>query len=74
MIQIFAAMSAIQAIESAQSLAMALDRTRDVFMRDLLVLVVRVPLVLAGMALGAATGIGALIGIVIGSSAASKPW
>lgn len=70
-IQIFAAMSAIQAIESAQSLAMALDRTRDVFMRDLLVLVVRVPLVLAGMALGAATGIGALIGIVIGSSAAS---
>lgn len=70
-IQIFAVMSAIQASESVRSLAMALDRTRDVFMRDLLVLLARVLLVLAGMAAGAASGAGALIGLVMGSSIAS---
>jgi O-antigen/teichoic acid export membrane protein len=70
-IQIFAAMSALQASESVQPLAMALDRTRDIFRRDALVLVIRIPLVLAGLAVGAATQMGALMGIVIGSSVAS---
>lgn len=70
-IQIFAAMSALQASEGAQPLAMALDRTREVFRRDALVLIIRIPLVFAGLAIGAATQMGPLIGIVIGSSAAS---
>jgi O-antigen/teichoic acid export membrane protein len=70
-IQIFAVLSALKASEGVQSLAMALDRTRDVFRRDALVLLIRIPLVLAGVAAGAATQMGALIGIVIGSSAAS---
>jgi O-antigen/teichoic acid export membrane protein len=70
-IQIFAAMSALQASESVQPLAMALNRTRDLFRRDMQVLLIRIPLVLAGLAAGAATQIGVLMGIVIGSSAAS---
>ena len=70
-IQIFAAMSAIQACESVQPLAMALDRTHLVFRRDVQVFLVRIPLVLAGLALGAASGAGALMGIVIGAAAGS---
>jgi O-antigen/teichoic acid export membrane protein len=70
-IQIFAAISALQASETVQPLAMALDRTRTVFRRDLQVLLIRIPLVLAGLALGAVTPLGSLMGIVIGSAAAS---
>lgn len=70
-IQVFAAMSALQASEGVQPLAMALDRTRDVFRRDTQILLIRIPLVLAGLTVGAATELGALMGIVIGSSAAS---
>lgn len=70
-IQVFAAMSAIQACESVQPLAMALDRTHRVFRRDMQVFLVRIPLVLAGLTLGAANGLTALMGIVLGSAAGS---
>lgn len=70
-IQVLAAMSAIQACESVQPLAMALDRTRDVFRRDAQVLLIRIPLVLAGLALGAKTALTEIMGIVIGAAAGS---
>lgn len=70
-IQVFAGMSAIQACESVQPLAMALDRTHRVFRRDMQVFLVRIPLILAGLTLGPAIGLSALMGIVLGAAAGS---
>lgn len=70
-IQALVILSALQVIESSQALAMALDRTREVFRRDARVFVIRIPIVLAGLLAGSATELGALMGIVVGRAISS---
>jgi len=70
-IQVLAILSALQMSESSQPLAMALDRTREVFKRDFRVFVIRIPIVLAGLVAGTATDLGALMGMVAGRAVSS---
>lgn len=70
-IQALVILSALQTVESSQALAMALDRTREVFRRDARVFAIRIPIVLAGLIAGTATELGALMGIVAGRAVSS---
>jgi O-antigen/teichoic acid export membrane protein len=65
-IQILALLSALEVSESSQPLAMALNRTKDVFRRDARVFLIRIPLVVMGLFIGISTELGALMGIVVG--------
>lgn len=70
-VQILAFISAFQVIESSQQLAMSLGKTNRIFSRDLRVLVIRFPLMIAGLALGQATALGPILGLIYGRAAAS---
>jgi O-antigen/teichoic acid export membrane protein len=70
-IQVLAISSALRAIESSQPLAMALNRTKEVFRRDARMFVIRIPVVLAGLVVGTATELGVLMGMVAGRAIAS---
>jgi len=70
-IQVLVILSALQVTESSQSLAMALDRTKEVFKRDMRVFAIRLPIVLAGLFIGTATELGALMGLVAGKALSS---
>ncbi|MEQ5788457.1 lipopolysaccharide biosynthesis protein [Erythrobacter sp. NFXS35] len=68
--QAIAILSAVQQWESSQPLGMALGATKSLFKRDMRVLAVRLPLVVAGLLIGQATPVGALVGVLAGRVAA----
>lgn len=70
-IQVLAISSALRAIEISQPLAMALNRTKEVFRRDARMFVIRIPVVLAGLVDGTATELGVLMEMVAGRAIAS---
>ncbi|MEQ5786472.1 lipopolysaccharide biosynthesis protein [Erythrobacter sp. NFXS35] len=70
-IQVLVILSALQVSESSQPLAMALDRTKEVFKRDMRVFMIRIPIVFAGLIAGMATDFGALMGMVAGRALSS---
>lgn len=65
-IQVLVILSALQVSESSQPLAMALDRTKEVFRRDIRVFVIRIPIVIVCLFAGMATELGALMGMILG--------
>jgi PST family polysaccharide transporter len=75
-LQVVAAFSILSLIESSEPLAMALGRTRAIAMRDMRVAMLRVPLMGAGLALGLATPVGPVMGVVYGRalSTAMNLW
>lgn len=70
-IQAIALLSAFNQLENSFPLAMSLGRTKAVFQRDLRVFAVRLPLVILGLLIGQATALGAIMGVVLGRSAAT---
>ncbi|UVI39559.1 lipopolysaccharide biosynthesis protein [Qipengyuania spongiae] len=70
-LQVLSVTAALEIMENTNALAMALDRTKDLFMRNLRVFFVRIPLIVAGALAGDRIGIGIVMGVVIGRSAAS---
>jgi PST family polysaccharide transporter len=70
-IQAIALLSAVNQLENSHPLAMSLGRTKSVFERDARVFAIRLPLVIVGLAVGQATALGALMGVVLGRAAAT---
>lgn len=70
-IQALTLVAAFQAVEGSQPLAMAVGRTRDIYLRELRVLFVRVPLMLGGLWIGQQTMVGAIMGVIYGRALAS---
>lgn len=70
-IQILVILSVFQVCESSQSLAVALDRTREVFKLDVRVFIIRIPIIVIGLVVGHATEVGALLGVIIGRAISS---
>lgn len=67
MLQMLVLASGIQRCQSVHPIAMATGNTKSLFHRDLRALVVRLPLIVLGMIVGANFGIGILIGAVTGN-------
>ncbi len=65
-IQFLAVTAAFQRTNELYALAMATGRTDALFRRDLRGLCIRVPLVVGGLALGPAAGLGSLVGALAG--------
>jgi len=70
-IQAIALLSALNQLENSHPLAMSLGRTKSVFERDLRVFAIRLPLVIGGLLIGQASALGAIMGVVLGRSAAT---
>ena len=70
-VQVLAVVSAFQAIETSQPLAMSLGRTKRIFTRELRVFLIRVPLVILGLIIGQTPVIGVIMGVVLARAAAN---
>lgn len=70
-LQVWVLFNAWGTIQRVQPLAMAVGETKALFYRDIRILGVRVPLVLAGVWLGFETGFGAIYGVLWGHMASA---
>ncbi|MFB0613926.1 lipopolysaccharide biosynthesis protein [Aurantiacibacter poecillastricola] len=70
-IQVISLAAALEVMESTSALAMAVDRTKALFERNLRAFLIRIPLILLGGWLGSLTLVGIVMGVVYGRSLAS---
>lgn len=70
-IQFLAIPASIKFPIQINAIAMALGKTRALFMRDVRALCIRVPMILAGLIFGPSLGVSALIGALIGHAVSS---